>query len=362
MAPHKQHEEQQDTALTPRQRQVLEATVDRYIATAEPVGSRTLVEWAGWDVSPATVRNAMSQLEKMGYLRQPHTSAGRIPSQRGYRVYVDGLLNAPNSDGTRSDVRQRLLTRYRDLAPDQWESLFRSTCQLLSQLSHYIGVVIGGETRDRVLERLELVPLGGRSLMSVLILKPGIVRQRIVSTESDLDASSVRVVVAVLNDRLAGKTLREIRTFAAEMETLSDWFRGEHRQTAIEVTRAAFLREYDTDVYWDGIRNVIGGDELGGAKQNALYGALESRQALSMLFDAATGSTRRGEDVRALIGTEIPSFGLDGCSFVAATYYLGDDTFGVVGVIGPMRMEYPKVIPLVGATANLITQQFEGLQ
>ncbi|MBT3265838.1 heat-inducible transcription repressor HrcA [Candidatus Poribacteria bacterium] len=352
-----------DTALTPRQRQVLEATVDRYIATAEPVGSRTLVEWAGWDVSSATVRNAMAQLEEMGYLHQPHTSSGRVPSQMGYRVYVDGLLQSqPDAGAPTSDVRKRLLTRYRDLAPDQWESLFRSTCQLLSQLSQYIGVVIGGETGDRVLERLELVALGGRNLMTVLILKPGIVRQRIVTTETDLDAAAVRVVVAVLNDRLAGKTLREIRTFASEMATLSDWFRGEHRDTAIEVTRAAFLRDYDTDVYWDGVRNVIGGDELDGRRQNALYGALESRKSLATLFDAATDARLRGEDVRALIGTEIPSFGLEGCSFVAATYYLGDDTFGVVGVIGPMRMQYPKIIPLVGATADLITQQFDGLQ
>ena len=353
-----------DTALTARQRQVLEATVDRYIATAEPVGSRTLVQWAGWDVSPATVRNAMAQLEELGYLHQPHTSAGRVPSQMGYRAYVDGLLQSQGADSQapKSDVRKRLLTRYRDLAPDEWESLFRSTCQLLSQLSHYIGVVIGGETGDRILERLELVALGGRSLMTVLILKPGIVRQRIVTTESELDAAAVRVVVAVLNDRLAGKTLREIRMFASEMETLSDWFRGEHRTTAIEVTRAAFLRDYDTDVYWDGVRNVIGGDELDGPRQNALYGALESRESLATLFDAATHTRLRGEAVRALIGTEIPGFGLDGCSFVAATYYLGDDTFGVVGVIGPMRMQYPKVIPLVGATADLITQQFDGLQ
>lgn len=351
-------------ALTARQQAVLEATVDRYIATAEPVGSRTLVEWAKWDVSPATVRNAMAQLEAMGYLCQPHTSAGRVPSQKAYRVYVDGLLDARVSDGAEPTgaVRRRLLTRYRNLAPDQWESLFRSTCQLLSQLSTYIGVVIGGETRDRVLERLELVPLGGRSLMTVLILKPGIVRQRIVKTESEFDAAAVRMVVAVLNERLAGKTLREIRSFALEMETLSDWFRGEHRQTAIEVTRAAFVREYDTDVYWDGIRNVIGGDELDRSRQDALYQALESRQSLATLFGAATDEDTQGEAVRALIGTEIPSFGLDGYSFVAATYYLGDDTFGVVGVIGPMRMQYPKVIPLVGATADLITQQFEGLQ
>ncbi|MBT7099962.1 heat-inducible transcriptional repressor HrcA, partial [Candidatus Poribacteria bacterium] len=99
-----------------------------------------------------------------------------------------------------------------------------------------------------------------------------------------------------------------------------------------------------------------------GRRQNALYGALESRKSLATLFDAATDARLRGEDVRALIGTEIPSFGLEGCSFVAATYYLGDDTFGVVGVIGPMRMQYPKIIPLVGATADLITQQFDGLQ
>ncbi|MEO2005699.1 MAG: heat-inducible transcriptional repressor HrcA [Candidatus Poribacteria bacterium] len=353
-----------ETALTARQRTVLEATVARYIATAEPVGSRTLVEWAEWDVSPATVRNAMAQLEAMGYLCQPHRSAGRIPSQAGYRVYVDGLLAAQvgDADEPMGTVRRRLLTRYRDLAPDEWESLFRSTCQLLSQLSQYIGVVIGGETRDRVLERLELVPLGGRNLMSVLILKPGIVRQRIVSAESDIDASAVRMVVAVLNDRLAGKTLREIRSFALEMETLSDWFRGEHRQTVIAVTRAAFVREYDTDVYWDGIRNVIGDDELDRSRQDALYRALESRQSLATLFGGATDADIRGEAVRALIGTENPSFGLDGYSFVAATYYLGGDTFGVVGVIGPMRMEYPKVIPLVGATANLITQQFDAVQ
>ena len=350
--------------LTDRDRLILERIVEYYIETGEPVGSKTLVERYRLSVSPATVRNVMSALDEEGYLHQPHRSAGRIPSEKAYRYYVnelmreDGPLSDPRRRSAFERVRARVLAQYERLAPDQWDDLFSATCQLLAQLSDYIGVVVRGQLRRSVLDRIELVPLGGSQILTVLILRPGMVKQRIVSLRSRLASSQLPVLATLLNERLAGKTLGEIQEYANEIRLLYELFDGAERQPAVEITRGVFLHEYGQDVYWDGLRNFVAQTDFSDPRRaSAFYETLESRNSLARLLTPV-----RAEEegrVRVLIGSEIPSDGLDECSVIAATYSLSGQLYGMVGVIGPMRMEYPRLIPLVRLTAHLMSHYFE---
>lgn len=348
------------TELSERQRSVLAAIVDHYVESAEPVGSKTLVSIYSLSVSSATVRSVMGELETLGYLEQPHVSSGRIPTEKAYRFYVDNVLAHRPSVTLAERERRRLRRPYETAALDQLEDLFAFTSRLLSQLSHYVGIVVNAELRESALERLELVSLGGTQMLVVLVTRPGLVKHRIFSIDAAMESAKLASVAALLNERLAGRTLREIQEFASEMETLYAMFDGDNRKVAVQIARRVFLRDYENDVYWDGIRNFIAKAEFV-ATAGALSAALESRERIASVFDANRHVTIKPGDVSVLIGTEIPDEGLERCSVIAASYRLSQQMRGTVGIIGPIHMEYPRLIPLVAYTADIMTHRFAAL-
>ncbi|MDA1190330.1 MAG: heat-inducible transcriptional repressor HrcA [Candidatus Poribacteria bacterium] len=355
---------EQQPILTDRQRHILEAIVEHYIATAEPVASKALVALYGLGVSSATVRNVMSELDAMGYLDQPHTSAGRIPSERAYRLYVDDLNsradNSPSGDSESyaDKVRKRVWDQYQDAAADEWDSLFAATCQLLSQLSDHIGVVVTDEQRDVVIDRIELVPISGRQVLAVLIMRTGIVKQRVMSLSAGVPIAQLPMLTSLMNTRLAGKRLGEIQQYVNDIRTLYEMFDGEYQMPAVEITRGTFLHEYGYDVYWDGVRNVIARSDFAeSGRVGAFLETLESRRTLGELLSWHGDHERDG--VRVLIGSEIPGDGFDQCSVILATYSFGGQRVGSLGVIGPMRMAYPRMIPLVQLTASVLSRYVE---
>lgn len=349
--------------LSERQRHVLATITQHFITTAEPVASKTLVEEYRLGVSSATIRNVMGELEEMGFLSQPHTSAGRIPTEQAYRHYVNELLLSSLRTHGHSlldaQEQRRILTRYEQMTLEQWEDLFLFTSQLLAQLSQYVGIVVSGQLQESVLERLELVALSANQLLVVLILNPGVVKQRIFSLESQCSASQLFALGRLLNERLSGRTLREIRAFALQVGTLYDLFEGEYQTLAMEMTRQIFLHDgYGSKVYWDGLRNVVMQPEFANAERaRTVYRTLESRERLLDLFGSLEPFPEGG--VRVVIGTEIPGSGMEQCSLITATYRVTGGAAGMVGVMGPMRMEYLRLIPLVGFTAELMTHYFE---
>src|SRR5216110_1628744 len=286
-------------SLNERERQVLEAVIETYVATAEPAGSRTISKKFGHTLSAATIRNTMSDLEEKGYLYHPHTSAGRIPTDLAYRVYVNSLMRLSQVSASDShQIREELAERN---AVDQ---ILERAAQVLGVLTKELGVAVGPTLDEALLERLELLQAGSDRLLLVLTLKSGVVRTIFVEVPAHMAPEIVVQVAVVLNERLAGLTLREIRA------TLSERLRG-----LLEVTER---------------RDVL-------------------REALAK---------RLGQGLTITIGTEHQDATLAPFTLVTASYRLGP-LAGVIGVMGPTRMPYDKIVALVDHTSRLVGELLE---
>ena len=342
------------TDLTERERRILEAVIQSYVETAEPAGSRTLARRFGLGVSPATIRNTLSDLEEKGYLFHPHTSAGRIPTDRAYRMYVDSLVEmAPLAAEERDRLVERILA-----GGSAIETVLRCAAQSVGVLTQELGVALGPRLDEIVLEHLDLVRLSADRLLMVLTLRGGAMRTIFVEAPGQLADEAIAEVTVVLNERLAGLRLREIRATSAER--LRDGVAG-GRQAARELLNI-FIQEAETvfDVPIapgdDGV--VLGQASVlaeqpefaSGESLRRLIELTETRQHLAQLLRQR--STTPG--ISITIGNEHADPRLGNLTIVTAEYRAGSLT-GVIGVIGPTRMPYEKVISLVGHTSQLVS-------
>jgi len=343
--------------LTPRERRVLEAVIQTYVQTAEPAGSRVLARRHGLGVSPATIRNTMSDLEDKGFLSHPHTSAGRVPTDKAYRVYVDSLLNSPAGAivaSERERLREQIATSHSTI-----ENILRRAAQSLGVLTQELGVALGPRLDASVLRRVELVRVGSDRLLLVLTLDAGVVRTVFVEVAGTLADLAVIEVSQVLNERLAGHTLRELRASVAER------LRDTQTQAASAELLNIFVQEGDQ--LFDAALpaeegNVIVGQASVLAEQPEFSGADNLRRLLSLTEEPArladalrrkhSGDERPG--VSITIGGEHGDPRLDQFTVVTAEYHVGA-LAGVIGVIGPTRMPYDKVIALVQHTSRLLS-------
>ena len=343
--------------LTPRERQVLEAVIQMYVQTAEPAGSRVLARRHGLGVSPATIRNTMSDLEEKGFLSHPHTSAGRVPTDKAYRAYVDSLLNSPAGAivvAERERLREQIASSHSTI-----ENILRRAAQSLGVLTQELGVALGPRLDASILRRLELVRVGAERLLLVLTLDAGVVRTVFVEVAGVLADVAVAEVTRVLNERLAGHTLRELR--ASVGERLRD------SQTKPEAEELLNIFVQEGEQLFDaalpmGEGSVIVGQASVLAEQPEFSGADNLRRLLSLTEEPArladalrrkhSGDERPG--VSITIGGEHSDPHLDQFTVVTAEYHAGALT-GVIGVIGPTRMPYEKVIVLVQHTSRLLS-------
>jgi heat-inducible transcriptional repressor len=343
--------------LTPRERRVLEAVIQTYVQTAEPAGSRVISRRFGLGVSPATIRNTMSDLEDKGFLSHPHTSAGRVPTDKAYRAYVDSLLNAPatniviaEQDRLRDDIAGSSSTI---------ETILRRAAQSLGVLTQELGVALGPRLDASILRRIELVRMSGERLLLVLTLERGVVRTVFVEVRGSLADTAVTEVTRVLNERLAGHSLRDLRTSVAERlrdsstkpeasELLNIFVQeGEHLlDTALPMSEGSVIV---------GQASVLAAQpEFGGAA--SLRRLLTLTEEPARLADALRRKHRGDErpGVSITIGGEHGDPQFDQFTVVTAEYHVGALT-GVIGVIGPTRMPYDKVISLVQHTSRLLS-------
>jgi heat-inducible transcriptional repressor len=346
------------TELSDRERRVLEAVIQSYVETAEPTGSRALVRRFGMDVSPATVRNTMSDLEEKGYLYHPHTSAGRVPTDRAYRMYVDSLIRlAPLAAQERGQLVERILGNGGG-SGSAIETVLRGAAQCLGVLTQELGVALGPRLDESVLQHLELVRLSSERLLLVLTLEGGVVRTIFVEVSGAVAEEALAGVTVVLNDRLAGLKLREIRASLAERlrdtSATPGTAAGELLNIFIEEGEAMF------DVPLTGDDAVV----LGQASVLAEQPEFASGESLRQLIELTETREQLGgilrqrsarSGVSITIGTEHddPRFGK--LTIVTAEYRAGSLS-GVIGVIGPTRMPYEKVISLVSHTSRLVSE------
>ncbi len=336
-------------ALDARSRHLLRSLIGRYIREGEPVGSQTLARHAGLDVSPATIRNILADLEDAGLLTSPHTSAGRVPTAQGYRVFVDSLLQLrPLPDTELARLRHELP------AGSGTQSLLGNASELLSAMSHFVGVVSVPRREQFAFRHIDFVPLDAQRVLAILVFADNDVQNRIIQTRRQFDAGELERVSNYLNHHFAGRPLADIRTTLvrelkaarSEMEVLL--------ASTVELAEQAF---------------VVGGDDVLLAGQTRLMGVqdLSDLDRLRELFEAFARKreilqllerTLRAPGVRIFIGEETGLAPLEGMSLITAPYRAGGaaggQVLGVLGVIGPTRMAYERVIPVVQAAADVL--------
>ena len=345
------------TRLTERERQVLEAVIETYVQTAEPAGSRTISRRHLPGLSPATIRNTMSDLEEKGYLYHPHTSAGRIPTDLAYRMYVDFLMKpsmvAPADEGR---IRGELSESGR--APV--ETILARAAQVLGVLTNELGVAIGPTLEEAVLDRLDIIKVSSERLLLVLALQSGAVRTIFVEVTSEMPADAVQQVSVLLNERLAGLTMKEIRT------TLGQRLRDAGEPGSTELLNI-FIQEADElfdvpvapaagsgGVLLGSTQPLAGQPEF--ATKEQLRGLLDVTERRDLLREAITA--RGGEGLTITIGQEHGDARLLPFTLITSTYHFGPLS-GVIGVMGPTRMPYDKSAALVNHTSRLVGELLE---
>ncbi len=334
--------------LDDRARSLLKTLVERYIADGTPVGSRTLSRTSGLDLSPATIRNVMADLEDLGLIASPHTSAGRVPTPRGYRLFVDTMLTARPLD--LEHAPPDVAAASRQLHPDQPQRVIAQAAALLSNLSHFVGVVMAPR-KASVFHHIEFLRLGERRVLLILVAPDGDVQNRVIFTARDHTQSELQEASNFLNAHYAGLTLEEVRE---RLKNEVDALRVEIAalmQAAVQAGTEAMAESGD-NVVVSGERNLLDVQDLGHdmSSLRRLFGVFEQKTELMRLLDVSS----RAEGVRIYIGGESQVVPFEELSVVTSPYEVDGRIVGTLGVIGPTRMPYERMIQIVDITARLV--------
>jgi heat-inducible transcriptional repressor len=331
--------------MNERAQMLLKALVERYIADGQPVGSRALSRVSGLDLSPASIRNVMADLEEMGFIASPHTSAGRVPTPRGYRFFVDTLLKIKPLDHVEIHQLEG------QLQSETRQKLVSSASHLLSDLTRFAGIVMTPR-RAAMFRHIEFVSLSEKRILLIIVSPEGDVQNRIFSVDRGYTQSELVEAANILNQHYAGCSFDEIRRRVHdELKQLREDM-SQLMAAALEVGSQA-LEEASDEVVISGERNLLQVHDLSGnmASLRKLFELFDQKTSLLQLLDVSS----RASGVQIFIGGESGLVPLDGCSIVTAPYEIDGKVVGTLGVIGPTRMAYERVIPIVDITAKLLS-------
>jgi len=332
--------------LDTRAQTLLKALVERYIADGQPVGSRALSKISGLELSPATIRNIMADLEEMGFVASPHTSAGRVPTPRGYRVFVDTLLTVQSIDET--TVESKLQARLQTKSP---QKIISNAAQVLSSLSQFAGVVMTPR-HESVFQQIEFLRLSEKRILLVIVAPNGDVQNRLLLTDADYSPAQLVQAANYINQHFAGHSFDEVRTrLHGELKQLRDDMTN-LMQAAVEAGSDA-MAESAEDVVISGERNLLSVTDLASnmTSLRKLFDLFEQKTSLMQLLDVSSKAT----GVQIFIGGDSQLLPVDEMSVVTAPYEVNGKIVGTLGVIGPTRMAYERVIPIVDITAKLLS-------
>lgn len=333
-------------SLDKRAQILLKTLVEHYISDGQPIGSRTLLQHSGLDVSPATIRNVMSDLEQLGFITSPHTSAGRIPTQKGYRLFVDSLLTVkPLENNAFQQLKEGLNS------PSQ-TALINSAADMLSQLTQFAGVVLTPKRKRIAFKHLEFLALSEKKLLVIIVTQDGNVQNRVIATEKPYTAQELTQASNYFNANYQGFTLEEVQQkLHAELKQMQADM-NKLMSAALEATQTDANAEKESVVI-AGERNLLQVDDLSTnvTSLRKLFEIFERRTSLMQLLD----NSQRAEGIQIFIGGESGYLPLDECSMVTAPYEADGQVVGTLGVIGPTRMAYERVIPIVDVTAKLLS-------
>jgi heat-inducible transcriptional repressor len=337
-----------DVELSVRSRQILEAIVEDYIATAEPVGSSAVARRHALTLSPATVRNVMANLEEMGLLTSPHTSAGRVPTEKAYRFYVDSLVGLRQV--TREEKRH-IIRRCRQSGAGLPE-IFKETSRALSSLSNYMGIVVAPSFTSDIFRQIEFIRIGVHKVLAILVSTNGLVQNRLVETSDDIPENDLHAMSNYLNELMQGLTISQARErILAEMK-------NEKLQYDSMMSRALRISEQAVtvggdEIFVEGQARILDQPEFSDtASMKEIFQAFEQKGQMLQLLSRCMNA----DGVQIYIGSETPVSQSAGMSLITSRFTTSNNTIGLLGVIGPTRMGYSTVIPIVDYTARLISR------
>jgi heat-inducible transcriptional repressor len=319
---------------------ILKAIIDDYIMTAVPVGSRTISRKSGVHFSPATIRNEMSDLEEMGYILQPHTSAGRIPSDAGYRLYVDELLREKEQQA--ETERRFLLEREEKL-----EGLLKQAVKLLAGNTNYASMISVPTIRQNKIKFIQLSQVDREHILAVIVIEGNLIRNTLIPVEEEFSSEELLKLNMLLNSTLDGLAVEQINLglIASIKQQAGD--RSGIVANVIDSAAEAIKADDNPEIYTSGADNIFRYPELSdNQRASRIIGDFEEKKILGTIVQESLAE-ESGTGIQVYIGNEVPTQGMDDCSVVTATYELGGGMKGTIGIIGPKRMDYEKVVDVL---------------
>lgn len=333
--------------LTEREKAILQSLIDYYIATATPVGSRLIANKYKLGISPATIRNTMQDLEGMGLITHPHTSAGRVPTDKGYRVYVDTLLEPEELTSSEEEqIKSEIMIDYAAV-----EDLLEQTSRVLGMISNQLGVTIAPRFDQGILTHINLIPVAEKKILVVLAVKHGLIRTVLLEAESNLKTEALEKSASILNERLCGLTLGEIKD--SMEQRLKEASTADPKLIRLFLESSENLLDFSEteQVHLGGTTNIVDQPEFKDReKLRSLIELIEQKRLLAELVSAKGIK----EGITVTIGKEIERGEMQSCSLVTSSYNAGKVS-GTIGIIGPTRMRYAKLVSLVDYTAKLLS-------
>ncbi|MFC4388478.1 heat-inducible transcriptional repressor HrcA [Gracilibacillus marinus] len=336
--------------LTERQIQVLQVIIDEFIQTAQPIGSRAIAKKEDISYSPATIRNEMADLEELGFIEKTHTSSGRVPSEKGYRFYVDHLLSPFHL----SHNEMLLIGQAFDKGLLEFEQIVQKSARVLSDLTNYTSIILGPEVFETTLKQIQIVSLSDHAAVAILVTSTGHVEHRYFTIPQSMQATDIEKLVNILNARLVGVPIIHLqKKLYGEISELIHQYSSDFEATYAYL-KAALLEKKPVKLYMDGKTNILLQPEFHNIqKVQSLYSVMEKEDKMADILR----TSERG--IKVSIGQENSLDEMQDCSLITATYTLGGTQLGTIALLGPTRMEYSRVISLLNVLSNRLTKTFQ---
>ena len=333
--------------LNERKQKILEAIIRNYMETGEPVGSRTVSKYTDLKLSSATIRNEMSDLEEMGYILQPHTSAGRIPSDKAYRLYVDTILQ--RKDEEVSEMKELMVEK-----ADKIDLLLQQVAKLLAQNTNYTSMVTKPKYQHKRIKFIQLNQMSERQLLVIVVLDNNHVSNKFINLMTDADENVIAQMNFLMNTALTGLDFTEINMAIMQQIKEKAGEYGELASSILDCISEVMTEEDDSEIYTSGATNILKYPELSDKeKMTGLLSTFEEKQMLSAWANDEPPEDDKEHGIQVYIGEESPVESMKDCSVVTATYRIKEGVYGKIGIVGPKRMDYEKV---VGTLENCMQQ------
>ena len=333
--------------LNERKQKILEAIIRNYMETGEPVGSRTVSKYTDLNLSSATIRNEMSDLEEMGYILQPHTSAGRIPSDKAYRLYVDTILQ--RKDEEVSEMKELMVEK-----ADKIDLLLQQVAKLLAQNTNYTSMVTKPKYQHKRIKFIQLNQMSERQLLVIVVLDNNHVSNKFINLMTDADENVIAQMNFLMNTALTGLAFTEINMAIMQQIKEKAGEYGELASSILDCISEVMTEEDDSEIYTSGATNILKYPELSDKeKMTGLLSTFEEKQMLSAWANDEPPEDDKEHGIQVYIGEESPVESMKDCSVVTATYRIKEGVYGKIGIVGPKRMDYEKV---VGTLENCMQQ------